>query len=57
MEISVVLGVLPGWPSRTSVYGGVTSFNHELRRTQMTETNNTLIDLLQKHDEGDFCAS
>jgi len=29
-------------------------FNHGPGRTPMTETNMTLIDLLQKHDEGDL---
>jgi transposase-like protein len=33
-----------------SVYGGVAGFNHEPRKTPMTETDMTLIDLLQKHD-------
>lgn len=30
------------------------SFNHEPMETPMTENNMTLIELLQKHDEGDF---
>jgi putative transposase len=36
------------------VYGRVASFNDDLRSAPMTGTNMTLIDLLQKHDEGDF---
>jgi hypothetical protein len=29
-------------------------FNHGPRKTPMTETTMSLIELLQKHDEGDF---
>ena len=33
---------------------GVASFNHGPKETPMTDTSMTLIELLQKHDEGDF---
>ena len=35
-------------------YGGVAIFNHGPKETPMTDTSMTLIELLQKHDEGDF---
>ena len=44
----------PGWPSRTSVYGGVWRLQPRTEETPMTETNMALIELLQKQDDGDF---
>jgi hypothetical protein len=48
------LGVESGWPSRMLACGWVASFNDDLKSPPMTETNRTLVNLLQKHDDGDF---
>jgi len=54
VDFHIALAVQPGWPSRTSVMVEFASFNQEPMETPMTETNMPLIELLQKHDEGDF---
>src|SRR5690606_7192477 len=54
VDFHIAVAVSPGWPSRTSVMVEFASFYLEPMETPMSETNMTLIDLLQKHDEGDF---